>query len=177
MDGLVTFSLPIQGLGDGIHEYRFEIDASFFSHFENSPVAKGDIEVFLTLDKRPSMMVLDFDFSGTIRTECDRCLAEIDLPVDGTPQLVVKFSEEEEPEDAEVIFIHPEAESLQVARFIYEFVVLSIPIIRVYDCELDEPRVCNLDMLSMLEKAEEPEPDPENENPVWDALKKFKDNS
>lgn len=177
MDGLVNYSLPIQGLGEGIHEYRFDVDALFFKHFENAPVAKSDIEVFLTLDKRSSMLVLDFEFYGTVRTECDRCLAEIDLPIEGTPQLVVKFSEEEEPEDAEVIFMHPEAEELHVARFIYEFIVLAIPMIRVYDCELDEPRVCNLDMLDRLEKAEEPQDEPESDNPLWDALKKFKDNS
>lgn len=176
MSGLVPYSLPIQGLNNGIHEYAFHIDREFFQCFENSPVTEGDIDLTLILDKRPTMLLLEFDFAGTIRTECDRCLAEIDLPVDGVEQLAVKYSEETELEEADVIFIHPESEELNVAQFIYEYIILAIPMIKVYDCSEENPPVCNQEMLELLEAQEQPKEEEGNEgedNPLWKELKKF----
>lgn len=178
MDGLVSFSLPIQGLRDGVHEFHFDIDREFFQSFEGAPISEGKLELTLTLEKRPSIMVLEFDFSGVVQTECDRCLAGINLPIEGIQRLVIKYSEEEQMEDAEVIYIHPEAQELQVARFAYEYIILAIPMIRVYDCEDEHPRPCNMEMLSLLEDQGVSESEEEDtDNPIWQELKKLKDKS
>ena len=177
MNGLLPYSLPIKGLRDGIHTFQFTIDHEFFNAFEDSPVQEGAIELSLVFDKRPNLFVLEFEFSGTIRSECDRCLAEINLPVDSAQQLVIKFSEEPKDDDPEVIYIHPEASDLNVAPYIYEYIVLSVPMIKVYDCEDDEPRPCNLEMLQFLANQNaSQEIDPEEKaaeaNPIWEDLKK-----
>lgn len=171
MEGLVSYSLPVKGLHDGIHEFQFHVDDRFFSCFENAPVGTADIDLTLTLDKRPGMMVLEFDFAGTIATECDRCLAPIQLPIEDTQTLVVKYSEEAEAEEADVIFIHPEASDLDVSRYVYEFIVLAIPMIRVYDCASEDPPVCNEEMLRLLEQQEGSQEEGGEENPVWKQLK------
>jgi len=174
MEGLVEYSIPIHGLGNGLHRFQFEIDESFFRHFSESPVEAGAVSVTLDFDKRPDMYVMEFEFEGSLKAECDRCLAEIDLPVSGRERLLVKFSYEAEAEEAEVIYISPEAQQLNVARYIYEFIVLALPLIKVYDCENDENRVCNEEMLDYLEGH-----DPQNDltddevNPVWEELKKL----
>ena len=175
MDGLVPYSLPIKGLHNGIHEFSFQIGSDFFSNFEDSPIEACQIELALTLDKRPSMMVLEFDFDGTVRTECDRCLASINLPIEGHQRLVVKYSEDAEQEDADMIFVHPEASDLNVATYIYEFIVLAVPMIKVYDCQDEENPPCNFEMLAFLSQNEDKatENAPES-NPVWDALKNLK---
>ncbi|MBK6949770.1 MAG: hypothetical protein IPH16_18380 [Haliscomenobacter sp.] len=67
MSGLVPYSLPIQGLNNGIHEYEFHIDREFFQHFENSPVVEGDIDLTLILDKRPNMLLWSSILSGPSR--------------------------------------------------------------------------------------------------------------
>ena len=172
MDRLVSYSLPIKGLQNGIHEFIFHVDGDFFGHFEHSPVQIADIELTLVLDKRPGMLTLEFDFSGTIDTECDRCLAPIHLPVSDCQVVMVKYSEEEEQEDADVIFIHPETTSLDVSGYVYEFIVLSIPMIKTYDCQEENPPVCDQEMLLLLEQGNEPLPEEEKEeNPVWQKLK------
>lgn len=174
MDGLIEYSIPVKGLHTGAHTFRFRIDRSFFQHFEHSPVSDGDIDLSLSFDKRPDLFVLEFDFEGTVKTECDRCLATIDLPVSGHQRLLVKFSETEELEDAEVIYIHPDTQQLNVSKYVYEFIVLALPMIRVYDCENDENRQCNMEMLKYLEQnepsnGEDIEPEI---NPIWEQLKK-----
>lgn len=179
MAALVQFVIPVKGLGLGIHEYDFHIDRSFFEHFEEAPIQECDIDLTLVLDKRLDMYILDFDFDGVVDTHCDRCLAEIGLPLYGEAQLVVKFSSAEEmpEEEAELVYINPEATpTLDVSRYVYEFICLSMPIIKAYDCEDDDPRPCDDTMLAYLEQKESPKDDEDDEpgaNPLWDELKKL----
>src|SRR5690606_28011034 len=95
-------------------------------------------------------------------------------PVSDSQRLLVKFSLEEEPEEAEVIFISPEAPQLNVARYIYEYICLALPLIRVYDCESEENRPCNEETLRYLNNGGEVEEQEEKEEtrPIWDELKK-----
>lgn len=181
MDPLITYSIPVKGLHIGIHQFEFQIDRFFFENFEHSPIAESDIQLRLEFDKRTDICVLQFDFEGTVRTICDRCAADIDLPVSDSQRLLVKFSLEEEPEEAEVIFISPEAPQLNVARYIYEYICLALPLIRVYDCEREENRPCNEETLRYLNNGGEVEEQAEQEekeetNPIWDELKKLSNN-
>ena len=170
MDTLVQYTIPIKGLGPGVHEFDFHIDNDFFTHFENSPIQEGDLQLHLVFDKRADLFVLEFDFQGTVKADCDRCLAKIDLPIGNQQRLLVKFSLEEELEEAEVIYIHPEAQKLNVSKYIYEYICLAMPMIKVYDCDQEENRPCNEEMLGYLDNEEEENTD---SNPIWDELKKL----
>ncbi|MEO0775647.1 MAG: DUF177 domain-containing protein [Bacteroidota bacterium] len=176
MDALKRFSIPIKGLKSGLHEYHFDLDADFFSHFEGSPVSEGQFGVKIALDKRPEMLVLDLDFSGKIPTDCDRCLDAIQLPLSGTYQMVVKYSDLERDPDEEIIYLPWEAPELNVAQYLYENIILALPMIRTCD-ELGPDRSCNEDMLKYLDG--DPSPSPveedevgENEASIWSELKK-----
>ena len=173
MDALIQYTIPVRGLGLGVHQFEFQIDHNFFQHFEQSPVQDGNIELKFTFDKRSDMFVLQFDFEGTVKTDCDRCLEAIDLPIKDNQQLLVKLSTEEQKEDADIVYVSPEISQLNVAKYAYEFICLSLPLIKVYDCENDENRACNPEMLNYLNN-ENKEGTPENEqNPIWEELKKF----
>ena len=176
MDSLLPFSIPVKGLRAGHHAYEFVVDSSFFASFEDAPLSEAQVEVTLDLEKRTDMLELQFRFSGTVRSECDRCLATIDLPVEGENRLLVKYSwEEEESTDEDVVYIHPDTPKLQVAPFVYEFVILSLPLIKVYDCEEDEEPPCDWEMLDHLDRNEEPSEEEEDKgNPFKDALKGWK---
>jgi len=175
MDPLVEYNIPVNGLSSGIHQFDYQIDQRFFSNFEHSPIATAKVKMEMVLEKKPSLYVLQFTFSGTVRTICDRCLVEIDLPIEGEERLLVKVAEETESEDPEVVYLDPEAIRLEVADYIYEFIVLSIPIIKVYDCQEEEEVPCDFDMLDKLVgEPEEETPDPDSSsNPLWEELKKF----
>ncbi|MDX1667541.1 MAG: DUF177 domain-containing protein [Saprospiraceae bacterium] len=172
---LTQYSIPIQGKKLGTHQFDFHLDKEFFEHFDSSPVSDGDIDLTLHFDKRIDLFVLTFHFEGTLHTECDRCLAGIDLPVEGNDQLIVKFSLEEQAEEADVIYINPDAQKINVAKYIYEYVMLSMPMIKVYDCEEEEVPPCDLEMLQYLNA--EAEDEQVKENPIWDELKKLKNDN
>jgi uncharacterized metal-binding protein YceD (DUF177 family) len=174
MKRLAEFSLPIQGLTVGFYVYEFQIDAEFFSHFDASPVKIGDVQVQMNLDRLTDMLVFDFEISGIVRTECDRCLAEIDLPIESEEQLIVKFSEEWATKtDDDLTYIHPEASEFNVAEYIYEYIILAMPMMRVLeDCEEELPPPCDFEMLKRIQKSEETPMD----NPFRDILGNFQEN-
>lgn len=169
MDALVPFTLPLMGLRNGIHEYDFHIDREFFSHFENSLLDEADINLRLTFDKRPDLIILTFDFEGTAVVECDRCLEFFELPIEGSDSLMVKYDETEREED-EVIFIPAGTQELNVAKFAYEFICLAIPMIKTHE---EAGLKCNDEMTKFLGSNDG---ESEAENPVWEVLKKFNNN-
>ena len=81
MEVLDHFSIPFIGLKVGLHQLKFEVDDSFFAEYENSLVKQGELTVTLDLDKRSHMAGLDFSLEGTVITDCDRCMEDINLPI------------------------------------------------------------------------------------------------
>ena len=176
MDARVPYTLPIKGLKDGMHHFTYEVDVAFFATFPDSTVKEANIQLEVQLDKRPNLMVFDFDFSGTVSTPCDRCLAAINLPIQGQNRLLVKFGEEEEElEDEDVVLIPRETSQWNIAQFVYEYLLLAVPLIKTYDCTAEEPVPCDLDTLDRLEgKGDQQPTEASQDNPIWDALKDWK---
>ena len=167
MDTFSMYSLPLQGLNYGVRQFTYQLDEEFFGLFEDSPIANCDIQAMLTFDKRPSMLVLTFEFLGKAETDCDRCLASIFVPVKGTHQLHVKFTEDEiENNDEDVIFLSPKTSEFNVAPYLYEFSILSLPFLNQIDCQNEEEPPCNFETLDVLEKQRE---EGQQKSP-WDAL-------
>ena len=160
-----AFSLPLSGLDDGMHHYQFQVEGDFFRSFDQSPIEDGVIEVQLDLDKRPDMLVMWFDIKGVINEACDRCLAPIHLPVSGRYRLIGKYGQGEE--EADVFYMTPETVTLNVARYVYEYCCLCIPLKKTYDCQSETNPPCDFTVL----EEQGLEEDEERDNPVWDQLK------
>lgn len=167
MEVLDHFSIPFIGLKVGLHQLKFEVDIAFFAEYENSQVSEGSLTVLLDLDKRSHMAVMDFRIEGTVITDCDRCMESINLPIQGEYTLHAKYSEQSMDSTDEIIYIHPRLDRLNVAQFIYEFIHLSIPMIKT--CELAIDANCNEEILIHF-KQESEENGEVKKNPMWDAL-------
>lgn len=168
MKALKEFSLPISGLITGVHAYQFELDQSFFKAFDNKLTENGLLKADVELDKKPGMLVFDMNVNGQVATTCDRCLAPIQLPVQGSYQLIVKYSDQPR-EEGEVVYISPEETTFDLSSYLHELVALSMPFSKVYDCEEDDPIPCDLETLDRLETDQEEEK--ESDSGTWDALK------
>ena len=169
MQALRQFSIPIKGLDVKVHQFTFQVDDQFFSHFEYSPYKKGQITSELELEKKYDNLVLTFNNKGNLRTVCDRCIAEIDFPVDVSFELIVKYDENEREED-DIIYIHPESNEINVAKYIYDNIIISIPIIKVIECDILSPKPCDEGVLKHLEFNKEET----GLSPLGEALKGIK---
>lgn len=174
MNAFAPYSIPIQGLKIGVHHFQFLIENDFFALYEASPVEVGEVRIEVHFEKRADMLLIDFELEGTVRAECDRCTAMIDLPIQGERQLIVKYGEAEGEEEDEVVFISREAPDFNLAQYLYEFTILALPIRNIYDCREGPNPPCNREILDFLEKEES---EARKSTDIWDALKDLnKDN-
>lgn len=172
MNYLSQYTLPFSGLSEGKHQFDFTVDDRFFEEFENSEVEKGDLAVRIDLEKRSTYLKLVFIIEGNVKLICDRCLENFDYPIESERELLVKFSEKPVEDEAELIYLHPSEFQVEVAQFIYEFVILSLPIRRVHPDGEDGNSLCDPAMLKKLEELRyhgNNLKDPED--PRWNALK------
>lgn len=170
MSILDHFSLPFSGMKDGFHIYNFEVENDFFKHFEQSPIQNGSFQITVEADKRPGITDLDIIIDGHIGTRCDRCLADINLPVYGDYHIVVKICDDVSDDD-EIIFLTADQPKLYLSQVFYELICISLPLINTYDCHNDLPKPCNQDILNKIIVQDFETEEPKNENNIWSNLK------
>lgn len=176
MNDLREYEIPFVGLKLGVHHFNYELDNVFFGHFPESQVRQGKVFVDLALDKKERLFVLNFDVSGSIHTDCDRCGQQFDLPIHGNYSMYVKLGDkrEEDVDSEEVVWI-PDSESiLDVSEMIYEFVHLSVPMLKTHPDKPGGVPGCDPEIIKLLGQEEEREPGDDEEDPDhdprWDIL-------
>ncbi len=165
VDTVVQFS----GLKPGRYEYDFTLDSTFFDTFQNDEIREGNVDFKVVLQKYERMLLFTFSFNGTVKTICDRCLGEIAVPVEGEEKLCVKFSDTETTDDDDVVFLPESAYKIDLAQWMYEYVVVSMPMQRVHPVG-----ECDKEMLKYIsdERVEQEETaDQADNDPRWNALK------
>lgn len=168
MKALQEFVIPFMGLKEGIHDYAFDIDAEFFESFEYSDVKHGNVHVDVSMERKERMLIFNFSIRGSLQLPCDRCLAPVDLPIEGTERLIVKFGQEWKEESEEIQLI-PETESkIDISSFIYEYIMLLLPYKRMHP---EDEGLCDPSVVDKLEQHVSAETDPR-----WEALRNLKDN-
>lgn len=163
------FVVKFSGLSLGKHDFEFEVNDSFFEHFNEPDFEKSSIGVSLQLEKKSTMLELDLEFHGTINVPCDRCTDMFDLDVKGGQHLIVKFGTEQFDQTDDIIILEPEAYEFNVAPQVFELITLNLPLKKVHP-----EGECNREMLESIEKYAVHE-DEEAVDPRWDALKGLKE--
>lgn len=148
MNSLSEYNIKFEGLKQGTHFYEFDVDNTFFEEFDCFEFKDSAIAVGLEFEKQSTIMVLTFDFLGTITVPCDRCLDDVDVEVSGEEKLFVKFGNEEYDDSDEILMLPIHEYELNVAKHIYEFLQVNIPQKRDH---LDD--LCNQDVIEKLEDA------------------------
>ncbi|RZJ40648.1 MAG: DUF177 domain-containing protein, partial [Chryseobacterium sp.] len=112
--------------------------------------------------------------SGTVQLICDISNDEFSENIENDLKVLVKFGEEYDDSNEDVITINRKDSDFNIANLIYETVVLSIPMKKVAPSVKDNEEYQNLlDKYSpkIIEEEEE------QVDPRWAALKKLKDNN
>jgi uncharacterized metal-binding protein YceD (DUF177 family) len=94
--------------------------------------------------------------------------------------LIIKLNEaeateEEEEEDADVVFIPRSETVLDLSKWLYEFLILSIPLQRVHPAKSNGESGCNEDVLKLL--GQFTEQTEEKKNDIWKGLESIKINN
>jgi uncharacterized metal-binding protein YceD (DUF177 family) len=170
MNYFTQFIIPVTGLKPGSHHFDFEIDDSFFEHFEYSEIRNGRINLHLVIEKEDNLLVFHFDFEGQVRVPCDRCFEPFDLPIEGKERLILKFGSDFHEESEEIQVVPNGENHFDISPFIYEYIHLSLPVRRVHPEDEFGENTCDAGIIRRLEDlATSSEPDPR-----WEVLVKEK---
>ncbi|PWE00502.1 YceD family protein [Marinilabilia rubra] len=176
------YDIAFKGLKDGEHLFEFKLGNTFFELFEQPQVETGDLLATVKLIKSSRMMEFQFQIEGEVGTTCDRCLSNVDVPIDYEGTIYVNFGDEYDEPTEEIVVLPHEAHTFNVAEFMYEFIVVSVPIRHVHPDNEDGTPGCDPEMLEKLNEYmvdEDSFPDSEEEtedepiDPRWDELKKL----
>lgn len=130
--------IEIRGLSYGEHPFSFKVDGSFFEPYENETVSDADLDVSAVVTKEHGRMALDLSITGNVTVKCDRCLADLTVPVDIQVPFSVMFSSYAADADAdgdgadEVILLDSDSADIDLSQIIYDYVSLSLPIKKVH---------------------------------------------
>lgn len=141
------YNIRLLGLAQGEYSFEYNLDNKFFQDIDDEEVGKGDVKVLLKLVVTPSAFDFSFDLKGIIQIPCNRCLDEMSQQIETQNRLVVKLGDEYSEESDEVIIIPRDEGEINIAWFLYEFVVLNIPIKHFH-----EPGKCNRFMNAKFRK-------------------------
>ena len=141
------YKIDLKSLPDKVTDYSYELDRRFFDAIDHEDVRKGNVKADLTVRKTVDAYEINFHLFGTIQIACDRCLDEMNQEIDTANRLIVKFGEEYSEESDELVVIPEDEGSINIAWYLYEFIVLNIPMKHVH-----EPGKCNKEMTSKYRK-------------------------
>ena len=144
------YIIQFKGLKEGVHDFDFILGKAFFAEFEYLEVPDGKVKAHIVLTRKTTFLDLDISLKGPIQALCDRCLDYFDMEVDFTGHLLVRFSEQEEEEDDEIIFLHPDDHQLDLKHYFYECISISIPYRKVHPDLPGGHSGCDPEMLKKL---------------------------
>ncbi len=175
MKPLKTFTIPFVGLKEGQHHFDYEIKQSFFEHFGYDDFNDSNIVVNVVLNKKTTLLELNFKISGTINVNCDLTNEPYDQVIVNEFDLVVNFGEEYNDENIDILIIPHGEYEINVQQYIYELIVLAVPNKRIHpgvnDGTLDSEILKKLEELSP--KTAEDKENIEEIDPRWNTLKKL----
>ena len=191
MTKLEQYKVDLKGMQMPVLEQEFELDDQFFIDLDAPEVRQGRGHVSLEVKKQAagSAFELSFDIEGIVVVQCDRCLDDMEQEIAISDRLMVKLGTEYSEED-DWVTIPEEDGEINVAWYIYEFIVLAIPLKHVH-----APGKCNEAMAEKLnehlriaaddediasvemEEDEDLESTSQISDPRWNELKKILDNN
>ena len=170
------YLIPFIGLKNGKHQFDYQINKKFFDAYDYHEFEDCDIKVNIVLEKRSTMLELSLKHKGTVHVPCDLTNEMFDLPIKGKIKVVVQFGDEFNNDNEELLILPHGEHQIDVSQFIYEMIILSIPLKRIHpgvkDGSLKTEVLEKLNELTVTEhKKENKEED--NIDPRWDKLKQL----
>ena len=176
MKPLKAYDIQFVGLKLGKHIYDYEINQTFFEYFEFDEFNTINVNLNIHLEKKTTLLELNFFGNGSVNINCDVSNEPYDQPINFNFNLVVKFGQEYNNENDSILIIPHGSYEINIAQYIYELIVLSIPQKRIHPGV--EDGTLNSEILRKLEdlspnadlKAERSSNDVD---PRWNKLKKL----
>jgi uncharacterized metal-binding protein YceD (DUF177 family) len=173
MCSLERYEIDLKALTEDITPLEWHLDNQFFDSVDDNQVQSGSLHVSGSIRKAVGFFELLLHVEGTVQVPCDRCLDMMDQPIATDLRLIAKLGTEYH-EDDDIITVDEHDGVLKTAWFIYESIVLAVPIQHVH-----QPGDCNDAMMRVLEEHSAARSSDayasKTIDPRWSALLKLKE--
>lgn len=165
MDILQQYNIDIFKLSNSTHEYKFEVDDTFFDRYYNDLIESGTAKINVSLAKSATFIEMQFDIIGSVELTCDRSLENFFEPVKSSNKMLFKYGDDWEELSDEIVMISRDEQRINVGQFIYEFISLALPMKKIH------PKLRNQDDEGIMYTSEGKEGTETINDPRWDKLK------
>ena len=169
---LENYKIDLKGMTDSEVIREFDLTDDFFGALDGSMLEHGALHVSVSIRKMAGFFELLFHTEGSVTVSCDRCLDDMEQPIEADNRLMVKLGDTYSEND-DTVTIDENEGILDMSWFIYEFIMLAIPIKHVH-----APGKCNSAMTQKLAElsgaVRSSEEEAEAIDPRWEALLKLK---
>ena len=172
MGDLKQYTINFKELELGEYNFGFEIDNTFFEHFEKTEIHEGVLNLNVHLLKEERLITLDISMDGTVKVRCDRCLDYFDFPLEFHGKLYLDLSNASEEDREDIINIAEDQSDINLAQYFYESIHLSLPLKRVHPEDEEGNSTCNQNMLDLIEQYKQGKGD-DSIDPRWEKLRKL----
>ena len=140
------YNVDLKGMRVASLEMEFDLDNAFFADIEGEEFQKGTVKAKVTVNKNRDIFDFSFSLAGTVVVPCDRCLDDLAIEVATENTLRVKLGDSY-ADEGDIVVIPENEGDLNIAWYLYEFIVLALPMKRVH-----APGKCNHEMTGRLKK-------------------------
>lgn len=139
------YIIDAQTLQQQSFEFDLEVGMELFETMEMSDITGADYK-FRVVGTRltSSKLEIEVDGEGSVVTQCDRCLDDVTIEAEASGAMVVYFGDEAKSFDGEEVTLQ-RGDELSIAQFIYDSIMLDLPIVRAH-----KPEDCNPEMLARI---------------------------
>ena len=171
MKAMKDFDVSFFGLKEGKHHFEYKIENQFFEAFDYDEYLDSKVLVNLEFIKKATLLELNFSAQGSLKIACDVSNEPYDQKINGALSVIIKFGEEFNDDNEEILIIPHGESQINVAQFIYEMIVLAVPSKRIHpgieDGTLESP------VLKKLNELQQKDKNSDEIDPRWAELKKL----
>ena len=143
MCSLKTYRIDLKALKEDETVLQYSVNDDFFEALDGSLLEHGALHVSVSIRKMAGLFELLFHSEGIVTVSCDRCLDDMEQPIKADNRLMVRLGDTFS--DGDIVTIDENEGILDVSWYIYEFIMLAIPIKHVH-----APGKCNSAMTQKL---------------------------
>lgn len=125
------YDIDIYRLPIGEHLYEMPINDEFFSLFDYGLLEKGTGTAKIRLVKTETMITVHAEVEGAVELTCDRSLELYPHPVALEETLYVKYGENEEALEDDLLVITHNTQKINLSQFLYEIIGASLPMKKI----------------------------------------------
>ena len=157
-----SYIIPFSVLKGGEHSFLFTVEKELFKENGYDDIHDCQVKAHITFNKNTTNIIVSFHIYGSVKLTCDRCGDDFDMEIDLEKKLIVKTDSVLHTEDDDMITLSKDESELDMASFIYQYIVLSLPMQRVHPEDKDGKSACDPQVLEKLKRLQVDKSNEEN---------------